>query len=235
MEIKKLTELLDQAEVDLADVVIPELPLDEPAALETSEEEVKTDETREQHLTIMLTKAIAEEEEAVASYLKKAAKCDEHGETDLAKMFNELANDEKVHAGQLRKALELLGLKDEGAELEGAEEAENALVAGPTEEPELTPEFNESLKALPEDIDIVNSDDVKFRYMMLDRLRQDCDCYLDRPVERHLWADNVEDQIKLMYDLYNTFEEKPEWCTLDDIKNYEKLMLAKKAEEEAKA
>lgn len=65
-------------------------------------------------------------------------------------------------------------------------------------------------------------------YMLLDRLRQDCDYYLGNGNRhpKHLWAGDEKKQIEKMIELYNSFteEEKPEWIDLDDIKDYAKEM-----------
>lgn len=69
----------------------------------------------------------------------------------------------------------------------------------------------------------------KFLYQMLGRLKMDCDYFLGNGCgyEKHLWAGNVNDQIKEMRRLYALLEEgkKPEWLTSDDISSYEKLMV----------
>lgn len=82
--------------------------------------------------------------------------------------------------------------------------------------------INESLN---EDMDLL-SKDATFRYMMLDRLRMDCGYFLGNGNrnEKRLWAGNVEEQIQLMKDLYNSFEEKPEWISMEEIERYEKQM-----------
>lgn len=69
----------------------------------------------------------------------------------------------------------------------------------------------------------------RFSYMMLDRLRSDCDYYLgngNRNNDR-LWSGKVEDQIQMMKDLHNSFPEghKPEWLTYEAILDYEKRMI----------
>lgn len=86
--------------------------------------------------------------------------------------------------------------------------------------------IDESLIA---DNDLLNHD-AKFRYQMLSRMQQDCEYFLGNGngYEKHLWAGNVEDQIKYMKDLWNSFEEKPEWLSMEDIEKYEKEMLAKR-------
>ena len=75
----------------------------------------------------------------------------------------------------------------------------------------------------------------EFNYMLLDRLRTDCEYFLGNGngYEKHLWAGNVKDQIAKMRELYNKVEEKPEWISMEDIDNYEKQMLAKLEEKKA--
>ena len=98
--------------------------------------------------------------------------------------------------------------------------------------PEIAKYFQESLTSilsteldLCEDFDLLSKDDT-FRYMMLDRLKTDCNYFLGNGNrnEKHLWAGDVDKQIKLMKDLYNSFEEKPEWISMEDIENFEKQM-----------
>lgn len=91
-------------------------------------------------------------------------------------------------------------------------------------------ELNESI-----DIDKYVNKDKEFRYKLLSRLQSDCDYFLGagNRVEKHLWANSVEDQIALMKALYNSFsaEDKPEWITLDKIEEYEKEMKGDTLEE----
>ena len=98
--------------------------------------------------------------------------------------------------------------------------------------PEIAKYLQESLTSilsteldLCEDMDLLSKDDT-FRYMMLDRLKTDCNYFLGNGNrnEKHLWAGDVDKQIKLMKDLYNSFEEKPEWISMEDIENFEKQM-----------
>lgn len=76
-------------------------------------------------------------------------------------------------------------------------------------------------------IEWILSRDDKFRYMLLDRMRQDCDYYLgngDRNAEQ-LWAvGSVDRQIAYMKAILNSFKDKPEWLTMEQIKRYERLM-----------
>lgn len=64
----------------------------------------------------------------------------------------------------------------------------------------------------------------KFRYMMLDRMRQDCDYSLNQcnGSARVLWSGDKQAQIDNMKALWNTFSEKdkPEWLTWEDILEY---------------
>ena len=72
------------------------------------------------------------------------------------------------------------------------------------------------------------SSEKRFQYMMLDRLRSDCDYYLgyghrypgnrcDRDPKKHIEA---------MKELWNGFseDEKPEWLTWEQLLDYEKKM-----------
>lgn len=63
-------------------------------------------------------------------------------------------------------------------------------------------------------------------YRLLDRLRADCDYYLDSGgrSEKHLWAGSVEKQIAKMRELYAALPEKPEWLSEQDIDRYEQQM-----------
>lgn len=76
-----------------------------------------------------------------------------------------------------------------------------------------------------EDFDPLKSDD-KFRYMLLDRCKQDCDYFLNHDCyEGSLWGKSVEEHIKIMRDLLNSFLEKPDWISKEDIDKYEHDML----------
>lgn len=67
-----------------------------------------------------------------------------------------------------------------------------------------------------------------FRYMMLSRLKQDCDYYLGNGNRstNHLWSRNEADQIANMVALWNTFgpDDKPEWLTKEQIDEYARQM-----------
>lgn len=77
-----------------------------------------------------------------------------------------------------------------------------------------------------EDGGAVSDGDVKFNYMMLDRLRSDCDYYLGNGnrSERILRGENVNEHIKEMKRLWNNLKVKPEWLSMEDIEEYEKKM-----------
>lgn len=68
----------------------------------------------------------------------------------------------------------------------------------------------------------------RFNYMMLGRLRSDCDYYLgygNRNKSR-LCGGSVKEHIEKMKELHNSFPEgqKPEWMTYEEILEYEKQM-----------
>ena len=72
-------------------------------------------------------------------------------------------------------------------------------------------------------------------YMLLGRLVQDCKYYLGNGnrFDGNLWAGSVDKQIAKMKELWNKFPEdmKPEWLSMEDIKNYEKEMTTEKKTE----
>lgn len=66
------------------------------------------------------------------------------------------------------------------------------------------------------------SEQGRFKYMMLDRLRLDCSAHLgvsNRKIE------DVKGHIAEMKKLWNSLLVKPEWLSYEEILNYEKLML----------
>jgi len=69
----------------------------------------------------------------------------------------------------------------------------------------------------------------KFNYMMLDRLRCDCDYYLGcgNKSKKRLCYEDEQKHINEMKKLYNSFpdNEKPEWLTYEQILDYEKAMI----------
>ncbi len=75
-----------------------------------------------------------------------------------------------------------------------------------------------------------NLQDRSFCYGMLDRLRSDCEYFLSIGSERVLWAKEIEEHICIMQDLYNIFFkwEKPEWISLEEIKNLRDKMILRK-------
>lgn len=71
-----------------------------------------------------------------------------------------------------------------------------------------------------------------FRYMMLSRMKSDCDYYLGygNRYAKHLWAGDEREQIDCMKALWNSFsaKDKPEWLTWDQILDYEQQMCPAK-------
>ena len=65
-------------------------------------------------------------------------------------------------------------------------------------------------------------------YVLLDRLRADCDYFLGAGgrSEKHLWAGSVYAQIKKMRELHDALPEKPEWLTTEAIDRYAAQMAA---------
>lgn len=72
----------------------------------------------------------------------------------------------------------------------------------------------------------------RFHYMLLDRMRSDCDYYLgfgNRNLN-HLSSNSAEIHIQKMKDLWNGFpdDKKPEWLTYEQILQYETDMCSTK-------
>ena len=70
----------------------------------------------------------------------------------------------------------------------------------------------------------------RFNYMMLDRLRCDCDYYLNyggRNAKHSLWAKDEQKQIDKMRELYDLLQIKPEWLTIEQINEYAARMGVK--------
>ena len=78
-------------------------------------------------------------------------------------------------------------------------------------------------------IDEILQHDLRFRYMLLGRLQADCEYYLGfgNRNNNRLWAGNEEAQIETMTKLYESFaeDERPEWLTMDEIKEYGRRMI----------
>lgn len=76
----------------------------------------------------------------------------------------------------------------------------------------------------------------EFQYMMLARWKADCDYFLGagNACERQLYHGSVETICDAMEKQWEAFpeNEKPEWLTLDQIKEYRSSMLKKRAEQE---
>lgn len=64
-------------------------------------------------------------------------------------------------------------------------------------------------------------------YMLLDRMRSDCHYFLrnGNGYEGHLWGGSVEVICDEMERIWNSLEEKPEWLSLEQIKEYRRKMM----------
>ena len=92
---------------------------------------------------------------------------------------------------------------------------------------EVNPDTLSAIIACPLDYLKANdiTGDAKFRYMLLDRMQQDCEYYLrDGRCARQLWAGDEEKQIKIMVALWMAAPEPPEWLTFDQIGDFAKQM-----------
>lgn len=67
----------------------------------------------------------------------------------------------------------------------------------------------------------------KHLYMLLGRLHMDSLNFIEgfsKGNEKRLWALNKEDHINEMYCIYNYLDTKPDWLTLEGIKEIDKQM-----------
>lgn len=73
-------------------------------------------------------------------------------------------------------------------------------------------------------------------YQMLSRYKMDCDYFLGNGngYEGHLYFKQVNVHCDEMEKLWNSFDEKPEWLTLEQIKEYRVKMLNKLNSKKAK-
>ena len=68
----------------------------------------------------------------------------------------------------------------------------------------------------------MTAEKTKFTYMMLSRLKSDCDYFLGYGGKgSSLWGITVEEHIKEMKVLWNKLTIKPEWLTLKELQDYE--------------
>lgn len=76
--------------------------------------------------------------------------------------------------------------------------------------------------------EIIGNPDKRFPYMLLDRMRMDCEYYLGngRLYGNHLLAGNEAKQIAYMKAIWRSFpaDAKPEWLSFEDILTYERRM-----------
>lgn len=85
---------------------------------------------------------------------------------------------------------------------------------------------------------VVFAYDDTFRYMLLYRMKGDCEYFIDsgRSSVATLWAGNPAKQIAYMKLLYRSFSEegKPQWLSIENIEIYEKMMVSEALEEKLK-
>ena len=73
---------------------------------------------------------------------------------------------------------------------------------------------------------VKDSSSDSFKYQMLDRLKSDCEYFLGNgnKYPSSLYMKNVDDQIEAMERIWDLLKEKPEWLTLDQIKEFKNKM-----------
>ena len=105
---------------------------------------------------------------------------------------------------------------ENGDEIVTVREDEDAVNADPVE----------TLKKALANVEETTPMDYSFEYMLLDRLRMDCEYYLGagQHNNKYLWAGNRNSQIAKMRELYEMIPDKPEWLTPEMINSYEARM-----------
>lgn len=168
----------------------------------------------------MIRSSISEEQDAISKYVERLSILEKSGDMSdnikkLIETFKDVADEERVHVGEFTQMLKEFDISDDKEE-EGEEEAKERDVEIEDKEESIVDESFNVLTESPE-----------FRYMLLDRLRQDCLYYLGygNRNEKNLWAGNPKEQIKLMKDLYKSLEDKPQWISLEEINDLENKML----------
>lgn len=77
--------------------------------------------------------------------------------------------------------------------------------------------------------------DTKYKHQLLDRLRSDCEYFLNAGNRQpsKLWAGSVPAQLDAMRRLYDSFpeSERPEWLTAEQIEDYARRMTEAPAQQ----
>ncbi len=83
---------------------------------------------------------------------------------------------------------------------------------------------DELTRAVIDDVIATHEPADSYKYMLLDRLRQDCGYYLDGGNRncKYLWGGSVPAHLGAMRALYDSFPEddRPEWLTAEQIDDY---------------
>lgn len=81
----------------------------------------------------------------------------------------------------------------------------------------------------------IKNHDESFRYMLLDRMKTDCDYYLGNgnKNKEKLWSGDETQQIKNMISLFRSFGVKgqPEWLPVEELNNYSRQLTGKNIDE----
>jgi hypothetical protein len=66
----------------------------------------------------------------------------------------------------------------------------------------------------------------EYNYQLLSRMKSDCDYFLGNGNRntKHLWSLEIITHINKMKSIWKSLNEKPEWCTWEDILEYERKM-----------
>ena len=72
--------------------------------------------------------------------------------------------------------------------------------------------------------------EASYRYQLLDRMKSDCLYFLGYGAGgSRLWGGTINEHIEFMQMLYGLLAEKPEWLTIEEIKQFKHDMNKKSA------
>lgn len=87
-------------------------------------EDSSFDTSNEKDLAIALRKLLAEENDAVSSYIDKAKKLEDLGYSEISTVLLDIADEELVHIGELQALLDREGISSDEELIEGLEEVD---------------------------------------------------------------------------------------------------------------
>jgi hypothetical protein len=174
-------------------------------------------------LTEKTTKERKSSKEKGKTIMEKVQFC---GIDDWGRPIFKSLSREKAFFGSIDK---LFGYEEEENEVLKAVDAGDLLYFGSRfncEPMGTTVEKLEIKRATPKKDTVTISEKDKFNYMMLSRLKSDCEYFLGYGDgnKKRLCGDSVEEHIEEMKKIYRELPEAPEWLSLQELENYNNKM-----------